>query len=118
MITRFEDIIAWQKAKILTLAVYHLMKPLRDYAFKDQLQRCSVSIMNNLAEGFDRRNPNELRYFFTISKGSCAELRSMLYLAKELHYVTEEDFSKLYNLSTEISKLISAFIISIGKTRN
>jgi four helix bundle protein len=81
---RFEDIIAWQKAKELTIQVYQLFENSKDFGFKDQIQRASVSIMNNIAEGFERKTNNEFKQFLFIAKGSCGEVRSMLYLAKEM----------------------------------
>jgi len=69
-----------------------------------------VSIMNNIAEGFERRTNNEFRHFLFIAKGSCGEVRSMLYLAKELDKISENDFSKLFSLTEETSKILSGLI--------
>lgn len=109
-IEKFEEIIAWQKAKKLTLLVYRNFKTSKDFIFKDQIQRGVISIMNNIAEGFERLSNKELKHFLFIAKGSCGEVRSMLYLALELKYITSEEFKELYNLSIEISKLLSGFI--------
>ena len=109
-INKFEDIIAWQKAKELTLLIYRVFKNNRDFSFKDQIQKAAVSIMNNIAEGFERSGNNELKKFLYISKGSCAEVRSMLILALDLKYISKEDQFKIYNLSVEISKILSGFI--------
>ncbi len=109
-IERFEDIIAWQKSKELSVQVYGLFENSKDYGFKDQIQRASVSVMNNIAEGFERRGNKEFRYFLYIAKGSCGEVRSMLYLAKELNKISEKDFVSLFRLSEEISKIISGLI--------
>src|SRR3989344_4702172 len=106
-IEKFEDIIAWQKAKNLTLILYRIFKNSRDFAFRDQILRASVSIMNNIAEGFERKGDKELSKFLYIAKGSCGEVRSMLYLAKELNYISAEDFKKIYELSLEISRILS-----------
>jgi len=111
---QFEDILAWQKAKVLTLRVYLSLMNLKDFGFKDQLCRASVSIMNNIAEGFERRSDNEFKHFLFIAKGSCGEVRSMLYLAFELKYLKEEEYLTLLNLSKEISKMISGLIKSLG----
>jgi four helix bundle protein len=80
-IDQFEDILAWQKAKAMTLRVYSSLKDLKDFGLKDQLCRASVSIMNNIAEGFERKSDNEFKHFLFIAKGSCGEVCSMLYLA-------------------------------------
>lgn len=109
-IERFEDIIAWQKAKRLTLDIYRIFRTSRDYGFKDQIQRATVSIMNNIAEGFERRSNKELKNFLFIAKGSCGEVRSMLDLSLDLKYVTKEDFKGAYDLSEEISKILSGLI--------
>jgi four helix bundle protein len=109
-IERFEDIIAWQKAKVLTLKIYSSFKELRDFGFRDQIYRASVSVMNNIAEGFERKSDNEFKHFLFISKGSCGEIRSMLYLASELKYINDEEFLYLIKLSNEVSKIISGLI--------
>ncbi|MCX6757200.1 MAG: four helix bundle protein [Candidatus Nomurabacteria bacterium] len=110
IIEKFEDIIAWQKSKNLSLEIYKIFSSNKDYSFRDQIQRAGVSVMNNIAEGFERRGDKELKHFLFIAKGSCGEVRSMLYLALELKYITEKDFEKMYNESTEISKILSGFI--------
>ena len=66
--------------------------------------------MNNIAEGFERKSNNEFKHFLFIAKGSCGEVRSMLYLAKELNKITDNDFKTLFQTSEEISKIISGFI--------
>ena len=109
-IERFEDIIAWQKSKGLTVKVYSLFSKSKDFGFNNQIQRASVSIMNNIAEGFERKGNKEFSHFLYISKGSCGEVRSMLYLAKDLNKITEKDFRILFNLSVEISKILSGLI--------
>ncbi len=89
-IGRFEDVIAWQKAKELTIQIYKLFEQSKDFGFKDQIQRASVSIMNNIAEGFERKSNNEFRQFLFVAKGSCGEVRSMLILAKDLKCIAME----------------------------
>ena len=109
-IERFEDIISWQKAKEITTQIYTLFKDNKDYGFKDQIQRASVSIMNNITEGFERRSGIEFRQFLFIAKGSCGEVRSMIQLAKDLCYISEHDFNVLNTQAIEISKTISSLI--------
>lgn len=109
-IERFEDIIAWQKAEKLTLNLYSLLKKCSDYGFRDQLQRASVSVMNNIAEGFERNTNKELKYFLYISKGSCGEVRSMLYIASQLGYITNNAYKENRALSEEISRMLSGLI--------
>ncbi len=107
---RFEEIIAWQKAKEMTTQIYNLFKDNKDYGFKDQIQRASVSVMNNIAEGYERKSNTEFRQFLYIAKGSCGEVRSMIQLAKDLCYISEYDFNVLNTQAIEISKTISGLI--------
>ena len=109
-ILKFEDLISWQKSKDLVLKTYDIFENSKDFGFKNQIQRASVSIMNNIAEGFERRTNNELKYFLYVAKGSAGEVRSMLYLALELNKITKKQFEELYNLTVEISKLLSGFL--------
>ena len=113
-IEMFEDIIAWQKAKEMTLLIYSYFKYLKDFSFRDQICRVSVSIMNNIAEGFERKSDNEFKHFLFIAKGSSGEVRSMIHLALELGYVAREDYNKLRILSNEISKLLSGLIKTLN----
>lgn len=113
-IERFEDIIAWQKAKNLSIDCHNSFKTLRDFSFKDQIQRASISIMNNIAEGFERRSNKDLKNFLYIAKGSCGEVRSMLIIALELEYISLNKFNSLYDNSIEISKLLGGFIKSLS----
>jgi len=109
-INRFEEIIAWQKAKLLTIQVYKLFAGSRDYGFKDQIQRAFVSIMNNIAEGFERRSNNEFKHFLFVAKGPCDEVGSMLLLAKEPGKIAQSQADQLYIQAEEISKILSGLI--------
>jgi len=110
VIEKFEDILSWKKSEILTTEIYNLLKNNRDYSFKDQIQRASVSIMNNIAEGFERRSNKEFKQFLFIAKGSAGEMRSMLHLATQLGYIKDEEYKKLSASIIEISKLLSGLI--------
>jgi four helix bundle protein len=109
-IIRFEDIVAWQKSKELCLSIYRTFASSKDFGFRDQIQRASVSVMNNIAEGFERKTNNEFKQFLFIAKGSCGEVRSMLYLAQELKMISEKEFNALLSLAAEISKILSGLI--------
>ena len=109
-IEKFEDIISWQKAEILTINIYKIFKDVKDFGLKNQIQRSSVSIMNNIAEGFERQSNKEFRYFLFVAKGSCAETRSMLHLSLQFEYIDKEKYDELNELSIEISKLLSGLI--------
>ena len=109
-IERFEDMKAWQKAKDMTVLIYRLFEHSKDFGFRDQIQRASVSVMNNISEGFERKGNKEFAHFLYIAKGSSGEVRSMLILAKELNKIPETNFNQLFILSEEISKMLSGFI--------
>lgn len=112
-IVRFEDIIAWQRAKELTNIIYKEFRNCNDYSFRDQIRRAAVSIMNNIAEGYERKGNKEFRKFLFIAKGSCGEVRSMLYIALDEKYITNTVFNDLYEQSIIISKMIAKFIASL-----
>lgn len=98
---RFEDIKAWQKAREVTRQVYKVSKLgefARDYGLRDQIQRASVSIMSNIAEGHGRRSDKEFANFLNMARGSATETQSHLYVALHQNYIDEECFSELYNL--------------------
>ena len=112
-VERFEDIIAWQKAKLLTVNIYQVFSESKDFGFRDQILRASVSVMNNIAEGFERQTNNEFIQFLFIAKGSCGEVRSLLHLAFALNKISENTFKEMYNNCEEISKMLSGFIKSL-----
>ena len=109
-IERFEDLIVWQNARKLTILIYEYFRTNKDYAFKDQIQRASVSIMNNIAEGFERKGSKEYSRFLYIAKGSAGEVRSMLYLAKDLEYIDTERFDDLYKQAEELAMMLAGLI--------
>jgi four helix bundle protein len=114
VVEKFEDIIAWQKARVMTIAVYKKFSNNKDYGFRDQIQRASVSVMNNIAEGFERKGDREFSHFLYIAKGSCGEVRSMIYLALDLGYINKREFDELFGASFEISRILSGFIKKIS----
>ena len=109
-IDKFEDIIVWQKSRELVTTCYKNFEKIRDFAFRDQIQRAAVSVMNNIAEGYERMGNKEFKKFLYIAKGSCGEVRSMLYLALDLRYIDKDQFNCLYDETVEISKMLSGFI--------
>ena len=109
-IEKFEDIIAWQKAQQLVLAIYLELKNCKDYSFRDQIQRASISIMNNIAEGYERKGDKEFKHFLFIAKGSCSEVRSMLSVADKLGYIPDHQTKELTDLTCEITKMLTVFI--------
>lgn len=116
-IERFEDILAWQKAKEVTKKIYILLAQTKDYGFKDQIQRAAVSVMNNVAEGFERRSDKEFKHFLFVAKGSCGEVRSTLILAKELDYIKSDICDDLILETEKISKMLSNFIKVLDESK-
>lgn len=110
----YEDLRIWQDARKQTKEIYGLMDRCRDYSFKDQIQRAAVSVMNNIAEGFERETRPDFQRFLGIAKGSCGEVRSMLYLAEDLKYLEAEKANEMRGLSKQLSKSIKAFSNSLG----
>ena len=113
-ISRFEDILAWQKAIDLAVVCRRLFRVCKDYPFLDQLFRAILSISNNIAEGFERKGDKEFRKFLFIAKGSCGEVRSMLYLARKFNYIQKDDLENLFDRYLEISKILSGLIKSVN----
>lgn len=109
-INRFEDVIDWQKTKELSVKIYTLFFESKVFGFKDLIQRASASVMNNIAEGFERKSNKEFNQFLYIAKGSYGKVGSMLYLANNLNKITKKDFRIFFNLSEEISKIRSGLI--------
>ena len=112
-IEKFEDRMSWKLGKELTILIYRLFKTNTDFSFKDQIQRASVSVMNNIAEGFERNSNKEFIRFLYIAKASCGEVRSMLYLARDLDYIRQKDYEKLLKNCIEISSMIYGLIKSL-----
>jgi len=114
-ITKFEDLICFQKARELTKSIYREFKDCRDYGFKDQITRASVSVLSNIAEGFERGTKNEFLNFLYIAKGSAGEVRAQLYVALDAGYLNLETFKYLNNLASECSRLIQSFSEKVKK---
>jgi four helix bundle protein len=118
-IERFEDILSWQKARVLTQKVYGLTKQElfgRDFALKDQIRRASISTMSNIAEGYERGGDKEFHQFLALAKGSCGEVRSQLYVALDQGYVKETAFSEIQETAVETSRLISGLMAYLAKS--
>jgi four helix bundle protein len=113
MITKFEDLIVWQKARILVCEInQYTLKPKfsKDFNLKDQIIRSSRSIMSNIAEGFGRHTFRDYKQFIVIARGSLTETQNHLYIAFDLNYLTQEEFDNLYRIMTEIHKLLNGLI--------
>lgn len=82
----------------------------KDFGLRDQMRRAAISIISNIAEGFERQTNMEFKQFLYIAKGSSAEIKAQSYAALDLKYITEEDFAQIQQLSTEIAKMLNKFI--------
>ena len=120
-IEEFEDLIAWQKARELTRAIYEVTRMgafAKDYGLSGQIQRAAVSIMSNIAEGFERGKPREFHQFLSIAKASCAEVRSQLYVALDAGHLDKETFHVLMVLAKETGKVIGGLRVSVERRRD
>lgn len=112
-IEKFEDIIAWQKALELSNLVYEYTNKSafsKDFGLRDQIRRASISVVSNIAEGFERESNNQFIYFLLIAKASAGELRAQLYIARNQNYITDEEFNNINARVIEVSKTISGFV--------
>ncbi len=112
-VKQFEDLICWQKGRELTKEVYKAFKTSNDFGFKDQIQRASVSVMSNIAEGFESGTRQEFLNYLYIAKGSAGEVRAQLYAAYDIGYLNIETFKFLNQLALECSRLVSSFVKSL-----
>lgn len=116
---RFEEIDVWKASRILVKEIYLITgeRPFqKDFNLVDQIHRCAVSIPSNIAEGYERKSNAEFVRYLYIANGSAGELRTQLYLAKDLDYILEEKFNELKTKCEEISKSLSGFIKYLQST--
>jgi four helix bundle protein len=119
-VEKFEDLIAWQKARKLTGRIYKTTNQgnfARDYSLKDQIRRAAVSTMSNIAEGFERGGAAEFHRFLVMAKGSCAELRNQLYIALDVAYIPADAFDSLTGEAIEVGKIIGGLRASVQRQR-
>jgi len=116
-IQNFEELVIWQEARKMCKQVYAFFKNNKDYGFKDQIQRAAFSIMNNIAEGFDRskssKDNKQFLSFLNIAYGSCGEVKSMLYIAQDLNYLSMQESEQLRIDCISISAKIKGLIITM-----
>jgi four helix bundle protein len=109
---KFEEIESWKKARVLTNRIYDISKSgsfAMDFGLRDQIRRASVSIMSNIAEGYDRSGTGEFVHFLATAKGSAAEVKCQLYVALDQKYIDDHTFSELSGLATETANMIGGF---------
>lgn len=116
---KFEELEVWIKAKDVSVTVYKLTNDgefKKDFGLRDQIRRASVSVVSNIAEGFERNGTKEFAQFLSLAKGSAGEIRAQLYIAKELNYINEIDFNLLIGKVTEVSKMLSGLMGYLKQT--
>jgi len=116
----FEDLPVWQNARELASLVYKTSaegKLSKDYGLRNQIQKAVVSVSSNIAEGFERGSKREFIQFLYIAKGSCGELRSQMYIAKDLGYLSNSDSDTLIKSASNTSKQINGFIKYLKASR-
>lgn len=119
-IEKFEDLIAWQKARELTRAVYAISREgafARDFGLAGQYQRAAVSVMSNIAEGFERRGTAEFEHFLRVAKASCAEVQSLLYVALDVGYIDDAMFRRTQKQADETCRVIAGLIVAVHRRR-
>ena len=115
----FEEIEAWQKARRLTQDIYNISNHglfSKDFGLRDQIRRASVSIMSNIAEGFERNGTKEFVQFLAIAKGSVGEVKGQLYVALDQGYINQDTFDRLFVLSTETGRMIGGLMNYLRKS--
>ncbi len=120
-VEKFEDLVAWQRARELTGLISRLSSSggfSRDWGLRDQIRRAGVSVMSNLAEGFERAGRAEFRQFLVIAKGSCAEVRAQLYVALDAGYITRDEFQKVYAIAEETGRIVNGLRAAVERQRD
>ncbi|MGE3074719.1 MAG: four helix bundle protein [Dehalococcoidia bacterium] len=119
-VQRYEDLVAWQKARALTREIYSMTRGpefARDFRLVDQIRAAAVSIMSNLAEGFERGSTAEFSRFVMIAKGSCAELRSQLYVALDAGHVSQQQFDDAQASANEVARLLGGLRLALERRK-
>jgi four helix bundle protein len=110
-VTCFEDLVVWRRARELALEIHRACvagRVARDYSLVDQLRRAAISITSNISEGFERKRASSFAQFLEYARGSCAELRAQLYLARDVGWLPPEEFRRLMALAEEVARLLGA----------
>ena len=115
-ITRFEDIESWKEARKLFYEIHSHFSKINDYAFRDQVRRAALSVMSNIAEGFDRGTNKEFVQFLIFARGSVSEVKSLTYAALDVGYLRKTDFEKISMKCAQLMNLINGFIRYLKKS--
>lgn len=120
-VMRFEDLIAWKRSRLMVGQIYQISRSnafAKDFSLGDQIRRSAVSVMANIAEGFERAGLGEFHRYLTIAKASCAEMRSHLYVANDIGYIDKETFAILLKEAEEIGNIIGGLRLAVQKKRD
>ena len=120
-VEQFEDLVAWQKARGLARKTYEVTRKgmfAKDFGLSGQIQRAAVSVMSNVAEGFERGGRAEFHQFLSVAKASCAEVRSHLYIAFDVGYLRQEEFEELLDTAKEVARIIGGLRAAVERQRN
>ena len=120
-IKKFEDLEIWKQATEIAVIIYKISsngRLVKDYGMTDQIRRAVISIASNIAEGFERNNNNEFIYFLKISKGSCGELRTQLYICFKIGYITVFEYENMEESRLKLSSKIGKFISYLIEKKN
>ena len=120
-VERFEDLVAWQKARVLVRTIYRITSEgpfAKDFALFDQIRRAAISVPSNIAEGYERTRRREYHHFLCVAKASCAEVRTQLYIARDVGHITENRFRYLMEKAEEVGRLIGGLRAKIAKPRS
>lgn len=112
VVHRFEELQVWQKARAFNRVIYSITRRrefVRDPSFVSQIRRASLSVMNNIAEGFERHRRKEFLQYLSTAKASCGEVRSMIYAAVDIGYLSEDDHRKLLTQGEEVGRILGGF---------
>lgn len=112
---KFEDMEVWKRSSRLSVDIYSNLSDLKDYGFKDQITRSSLSLPSNIAEGFERATAKDKCNFLNYSKGSCAELRTQIYIGIEIGYIPKELGKNWAKETEEISSMLSGLMKYLGR---
>lgn len=120
-VRRFEDLVAWQKARELNREIYTVTRIKAfssDFSLINQVRRAAASIMSNIAEGFERGGSAEFHQYLVVAKASCGEVRSQLYLALDVGYIGEKEFRHLHGMAENVAKIIGALRVAVQRRRD
>ena len=109
-VQKFEDLYVFSKARALVKTIYEVSKSWPDRSLQDQIRRAAVSVVSNIAEGFERGSKEEFIYFLYIARGSCGEVRAQLYVALDQSFISPDQFALCFDQADHASRLLAKFI--------